>query len=50
MALDELHDRKVRGIFGVLTALAELADDPNSSLTKTIYCSSDWSTESGIPM
>jgi hypothetical protein len=27
MALDDLHDRKVRGIFGVLTALAELADD-----------------------
>ena len=30
-ALDALHDRKVRGIFGVLTDLAELADDPETA-------------------
>ena len=30
-ALDKVHDRKVRGVFGVLTAMAELADTPDKA-------------------
>ncbi len=30
-ALDELHDRKLRGIYGVLTAFADLADDTDTA-------------------
>jgi hypothetical protein len=30
-ALDELHDRKLRGIYGALVAFADLADDPRDA-------------------
>jgi hypothetical protein len=30
-SLDELHDRKLRGIYGVLTSFADLADEPGDA-------------------